>query len=134
MLLQIVLVDDGSDATDMHEPLERAIAAHPAYHLLKLYRTGGRTGLIRARLFGAERAEASILTFLDSHIEVNEGWLEPLLARVSEDATRVVAPVITVINQVWFVASSSVFGKRLTIASKSKLMMHCLQMHFFPCI
>eukprot|EP00750_Incisomonas_marina_P023818 INCI5058.19.p1 GENE.INCI5058.19~~INCI5058.19.p1 ORF type:complete len:810 (+),score=125.08 INCI5058.19:172-2601(+) len=99
LLREIVLVDDGSDATDMHEPLERAIAAHPAYHLLKLYRTGGRTGLIRARLFGAERAEASILTFLDSHIEVNEGWLEPLLARVSEDATRVVAPVITVINQ-----------------------------------
>ena len=99
LLLEIVLVDDGSDAPEMGEPLKKAIRAHPAYHLLKLYRTGSRTGLIKARLFGAERAEASVLTFLDSHIEVNKGWLEPLLSRVSEDATRVVAPVITVIKQ-----------------------------------
>ena len=36
LLREIVLVDDGSDAPDMGEPLERAIRRHPAYHLIKL--------------------------------------------------------------------------------------------------
>ncbi|CAF88642.1 unnamed protein product, partial [Tetraodon nigroviridis] len=41
-------------------------------------------GLIRSRVRGANAASAPILTFLDSHCEVNTDWLQPMIQRVKE--------------------------------------------------
>ena len=39
-----------------------------------------------------------VLIFLDSHIEPVVGWMEPLVASIAEDRTRVLTPVIPSIS------------------------------------
>lgn len=46
------------------------------------------SGLIRSRVRGANTASASVLTFLDSHCEVNTDWLQPMIQRVKEVRTH----------------------------------------------
>uniref|UniRef100_A0AAX7V7N0 Polypeptide N-acetylgalactosaminyltransferase n=1 Tax=Astatotilapia calliptera TaxID=8154 RepID=A0AAX7V7N0_ASTCA len=84
-------------------------------HTLKLpvHCFSARGGLIRSRVRGANTASASILTFLDSHCEVNTDWLQPMIQRVKEDHTRVVSPIIDVIsldNFAYLAASADLRG------------------------
>ena len=66
---------------------------------VKIERKQSRQGLIRARLSGARMATGDVITFLDSHCETNQGWLEPLLARLKLKPQSAVMPIIEIINQ-----------------------------------
>ncbi|XP_066551172.1 polypeptide N-acetylgalactosaminyltransferase 16 [Amia ocellicauda] len=106
LIQEIILVDDFS--TDPEDCL--LLAQIPKVRCL---RNLHREGLIRSRVRGAEAATASILTFLDSHCEVNTEWLQPMLQRVKEDHTRVVSPIIDVIsldNFAYLAASADLRG------------------------
>ncbi|XP_062378770.1 polypeptide N-acetylgalactosaminyltransferase 16 isoform X1 [Sardina pilchardus] len=106
LVQEIILVDDfSSDPEDC-----QLLAQIPKVRCL---RNGRREGLIRSRVRGANAASATVLTFLDSHCEVNADWLQPLIQRVKEDHTRVVSPIIDVIsldNFAYLAASADLRG------------------------
>uniref|UniRef100_A0A8D3DCP2 polypeptide N-acetylgalactosaminyltransferase n=1 Tax=Scophthalmus maximus TaxID=52904 RepID=A0A8D3DCP2_SCOMX len=106
LIQEIILIDDfSSDPEDC-----QLLSQIPKVRCL---RNGRREGLIRSRVRGANTASASILTFLDSHCEVNADWLQPMIQRVKEDHTRVVSPIIDVIsldNFAYLAASADLRG------------------------
>ncbi|XP_050529091.1 putative polypeptide N-acetylgalactosaminyltransferase 9 isoform X2 [Daktulosphaira vitifoliae] len=95
LIREIILVDDFSDMPHLKKQLEEYMENYPK---VKIIRAAKREGLIRARLMGARHASAPVLTYLDSHCECTEGWLEPLLDRIAREASTVVCPVIDVID------------------------------------
>ncbi|XP_043258944.1 putative polypeptide N-acetylgalactosaminyltransferase 9 isoform X1 [Colletes gigas] len=95
LIQEIILVDDYSDMPHLQRQLEDYMMNYPKVQIIRAQK---REGLIRARLLGAAAAKAPVLTYLDSHCECTEGWLEPLLDRIARDSTTVVCPVIDVID------------------------------------
>uniref|UniRef100_A0A3B3ZSS3 Glycosyltransferase 2-like domain-containing protein n=1 Tax=Periophthalmus magnuspinnatus TaxID=409849 RepID=A0A3B3ZSS3_9GOBI len=95
LLKEIILVDDCSTRDYLKEQLDNYMAQFPKVKIIHLKE---RQGLIRARMAGAAVATGDVLTFLDSHVECNVGWLEPLLEQVYLDRKKVPCPVIEVIS------------------------------------
>ena len=96
MLKEIVLVDDGST----HEEITKTLPLYIKYRLngnhpkVKLRVLPKQTGLIGARLAGAEWSTSDIIVFLDAHCEATIGWLEPLAQRIKDHPKTVVIPSI----------------------------------------
>ncbi|XP_053733221.1 polypeptide N-acetylgalactosaminyltransferase 5 [Synchiropus splendidus] len=95
LLEEIILVDDFSTKDYLKQQLDDYMSKLPKVRIIRLKE---RQGLIRARLAGAAAAKGEVLTFLDSHVECNVGWLEPLLERIYLDRKKVPCPVIEVIS------------------------------------
>ncbi|KAH8362626.1 polypeptide N-acetylgalactosaminyltransferase 5 isoform X2 [Drosophila serrata] len=111
LLKEIILVDDASERDFLGKQLEEYVAKLPVKTFV--LRTEKRSGLIRARLLGAEHVSGEVITFLDAHCECTEGWLEPLLARIVQNRRTVVCPIIDVISDETFeyiTASDSTWG------------------------
>eukprot|EP00039_Didymoeca_costata_P015020 m.248873 g.248873 ORF g.248873 m.248873 type:complete len:602 (+) comp16138_c0_seq1:76-1881(+) len=99
LLVEIILVDDNSDW-----PVDDDILAMEKIVAVK---TKSREGLIRGRTVGAQLARGDVLTFLDSHCEVNKDWVQPLLQRVKQNYKTVVTPVIDLIDDNTFLYHAS---------------------------
>jgi len=95
LLKEIILVDDASERDELKTKLENYVAD---LRVVRIIRLGKRQGLIRARLKGASAAQGDVLTFLDAHCECSKGWLVPLLAKIAENRSNVVMPVIDEIS------------------------------------
>ncbi|KAJ8961296.1 hypothetical protein NQ318_008982 [Aromia moschata] len=106
LLEEILLIDDQSDIPNLHEDIDDYLKKNNMSKV-KLLKPETREGLIRARLFGARRAQGKVLVFLDSHVEVNVAWIEPLLSRIAEKSSTVVMPIIDIINADTFAYTSS---------------------------
>ncbi|KAL1139471.1 hypothetical protein AAG570_006455 [Ranatra chinensis] len=106
LLHEIILVDDNSDIEGLHNTIALYIKAN-LNGKVKLHLTKKREGLIRARIIGADLASGEVLVFLDSHVEVNKDWLQPMLQRISDNSSNVVTPIIDIINADTFQYSAS---------------------------
>ncbi|XP_006825192.1 polypeptide N-acetylgalactosaminyltransferase 13-like [Saccoglossus kowalevskii] len=100
LLEEIILVDDASERDFLGKELEDYVKKLPVR--VRVERMDKRSGLIRARLRGAGVSTGEVITFLDAHCECTQGWLEPLMARIAEDRSRVVCPIIDVISDETF--------------------------------
>eukprot|EP00049_Salpingoeca_infusionum_P013673 m.255675 g.255675 ORF g.255675 m.255675 type:complete len:669 (-) comp15503_c0_seq2:209-2215(-) len=105
LLHEIILLDDSSDADWLGENLETYVNEHwgagakgVGAGMVRIVRSPQRLGLIRARLMGAKHATGEVLTFLDSHCEANEDWVQPILSLIGKDRTTVVTPIIDSID------------------------------------
>jgi len=100
LLAEILLVDDASTLEHLGSRLQAKVDEMGPK--VKLIRQAERTGLMRTRMVGVMESKAQVLTFLDSHIEATEGWLEPLLERVHLNPKAIACPVIEEVNDKTF--------------------------------
>lgn len=70
LLLEMLLVNDASTKTELHEPLEEYVRDHFDARV-KIVNLPERKGLIVARMEGARKAKGDVLVFLDAHTEAN---------------------------------------------------------------
>ncbi|KAL3867308.1 hypothetical protein ACJMK2_044522 [Sinanodonta woodiana] len=102
LLKEIILVDDASDMQTLKKEFEQKIKELTS-PIVKMIRLPYRQGLIRARLEGFNHVTGQVVSFFDSHMEVNVNWLEPLLAEIQKDRRTVPMAQLDYINRGNFV-------------------------------
>jgi polypeptide N-acetylgalactosaminyltransferase len=87
-LHEILLINDASTFNELQIPLEKYITTGSFEGKIKIHHNEKREGLIRARMIGARLAEAEVIVFLDSHMEVGVTWLPPLLGNIERKSLK----------------------------------------------
>lgn len=103
---EVVVVDDAS--TD-----GSADYLHAGYGRVTVIHTTERLGVARARNQGASVAKGRALVFSDAHVEVDFGWLGPLLETLAKRGVGAVGPAIAVLGN----PAAKGYGYTLTDAS-----------------
>ncbi|ESP03224.1 hypothetical protein LOTGIDRAFT_53273, partial [Lottia gigantea] len=92
LLTEIILIDDFSNSGKKFIRITH-------FSNVVLIHNSKRLGVIASRVLGSRRAQGQVLMFLDSHCEVNVGWIEPLLTRIKENRQTVVSPVLDAVDK-----------------------------------
>ncbi|XP_060066774.1 probable N-acetylgalactosaminyltransferase 8 [Ylistrum balloti] len=95
LLKEIIVIDDMSTLDYLGEPLEKYAEQ---ISVLTIHRSFERLGTMKSRVLGTQLAKGDVVVFLDSHVEVNTGWLEPILYEINQNYTTIVQPSIDVID------------------------------------
>jgi len=101
LLHEIILINDKSTFEELYEPLKKFVTG-TFEGKIKIHDNEKREGLIRARMIGAKLAEAEVIIFLDSHMEVTNTWLPPLLEPIVYNPTYATVPIVEGINHATF--------------------------------
>jgi len=99
LLAEVILVDDASTLPRLGQELQDWV---DTMDKVKLIRNPERRGLMVTRMKGVLESSSQVLTFLDSHIEATEGWLEPLMERIYLNPKAIACPVIEEVNDKTF--------------------------------
>lgn len=91
---EIILVDDGSNDTDIINVLPWYIENRLGDQNIKLIRNPTQKHIVGAKLVGARDARGEVLVFLEGHCEVTPGWLEPLLYHVHMNPNAIAIPIL----------------------------------------
>lgn len=97
LLHEIILIDDASTFPELKENLTEYLE-NKFDSKVKLYVNEKREGLIRARMIGARLSQADVIIFLDSHMEVTNTWLPPLLEPLVYNPTFATVPIVEGLN------------------------------------
>ncbi|ELU12739.1 hypothetical protein CAPTEDRAFT_101883 [Capitella teleta] len=85
LLEEIILINDNSHKEDHGMILQNYITTIFNETSIRLLFSNDSLGLQRARLSGFKLARGEVIVPMDSHMEVQEGWLEPLLDVIQQD-------------------------------------------------
>ncbi|KFH09283.1 N-acetylgalactosaminyl transferase [Toxoplasma gondii VAND] len=93
LIREVILVNDYSDDIALLPGgfLDQYTAYLPKTSVVHL---DERSGIVSARLAGIQAASSPVIVVLDSHVEVNIGWLEPQLDRLWRSPESIVFPQI----------------------------------------
>ncbi|XP_041365394.1 polypeptide N-acetylgalactosaminyltransferase 5-like [Gigantopelta aegis] len=95
LLSDVILVDDASTLPDLGRPLDDYVLL---LDKVKVVRMSARVGLMVSRNKGCLAVTGRVCVFLDSHCEVAQMWLEPLLERIRADDRILAVPATDYIN------------------------------------
>eukprot|EP00116_Pleurobrachia_bachei_P001718 sb/3461980/ len=95
-LTEIIVIDDGSDVDISEEVMEYSTTQRIPVKWLK---NDYNIGIARSRMKGIEMALGDTIALLDSHMEIADLWLEPLLDIISSKPLAVAIPHIMMADE-----------------------------------
>eukprot|EP00116_Pleurobrachia_bachei_P003081 sb/3463343/ len=95
-LTEIIVIDDGSDVDISEEVMEYSTTQRIPVKWLK---NDYNIGIARSRMKGIEMALGDTIALLDSHMEIADLWLEPLLDIISSKPLAVAIPNIIMMDE-----------------------------------